>query len=451
MGIPAKTLRLYHGRDIDDLPQLQKLSARERLAMRIVAQVLPFRSNNYVVDELVQWDAIPDDPMFRMTFPGEEMLETVDFARLERLFDRGASRTEVEAAVRDIRNRLNPHPGGQADLNMPSMNGDVVSGIQHKYRETVLVFPAVGQTCHAYCTFCFRWPQFVETDGVKFAARHAERFWDYIAVNPEVTDILLTGGDPLIAVTRQLTPYIEPLFAPRFEHVTTLRIGTKALSFWPYRFVTDPDADDLLRLFERVVAAGKHLALMAHFDHPRELSTDVAREAIRRIRRTGAEIRTQGPLLRGINDSPAIWSELWHTQVRLGCVPYYMFVERDTGAKRHFELPLVDAWHIYRGALQTVSGLGRTARGPTMSSLPGKVVVEGIAELKGEQVFVLSFLQARNPAWIRRPFFARFDSQATWLTTLRPAFGESRFFFEDELARMEPRKVNRWLTAAGAV
>ncbi len=88
------------------------------------------------------------------------------------------------------------------------------------------------------------------------------------------------------------------------------------------------------------------------------------REAIRRIRATGAVIRTQAPLVQRINDDADVWVRMWRTQVRLGLIPYYMFVQRDTGAKRYFEVPLVRAYEIYREAIQQVSGLGRTARGP---------------------------------------------------------------------------------------
>jgi hypothetical protein len=71
-----------------------------------------------------------------------------------------------------------------------------------------------------------------------------------------------------------------------------------------------------------------------------------------------------------------------------------------------------------------------------MSAAPGKVVVDGIEEIAGEKVFVLSFLQGRNPNWIKRPFFAKFDPEACWLDDLRPAFGAERFFFEDEMDRL---------------
>jgi len=74
-----------------------------------------------------------------------------------------------------------------------------------------------------------------------------------------------------------LRRYIEPLLSPELEHVRTIRIGTKSLAYWPYRYVSDADADDILRLFEEIVASGRHVAFMAHFSHPRELSSPCQR------------------------------------------------------------------------------------------------------------------------------------------------------------------------------
>jgi hypothetical protein len=141
--------------------------------------------------------------------------------------------------------------------------------------------------------------------------------------------------------------------------------------------------------------------------------------------------------VRHVNDDAGVWARLWRDQVRHGVIPYYMFVERDTGANRYFSVPLVEALDIYRGAITQTSGLGRTARGPVMSALPGKVVVDGVAEIGGREHFVLSLLQGRNPGWCRRPFLAELDDEATWLDHLRPSFGEQEFFFESELRAME--------------
>jgi KamA family protein len=428
----APVYRAYTAATLDAIPQLEGLSASRRLAMKAVAQVLPFRTNPYVTEELIDWSNIPADPIFQLTFPQPGMLEPVDLGTMTGLLRSGATSQQVRAAADRIRLKLNPHPAGQLEHNVPRLDGVPLPGLQHKYRQTVLFFPARGQTCHAYCTYCFRWAQFVGMEGLKFAQRETATFHEYVRRHTEVSDVLFTGGDPLIMRAWHLRAYMRPLLEPEFEHLRQIRIGTKALAFWPHKFVTDPDADSLLRLFERVVASGKHLALMAHFTHPRELDTPVVRKAIERIRSTGAVIRTQAPLVRHVNDSATAWAEMWREQVRLGCVPYYMFVERDTGPKGYFEVPLVTAHDIFRRAFRQVTGLARTVRGPSMSATPGKVVVLGTQEVQGEKVFVLSFIRARNREWVGRPFFARFDPQATWLDDLRPAFGGRRFFFEEE-------------------
>ena len=369
------------------------------------------------------------------------MLEPADFRRMYDLIRREAPAETMQVAARKIQDRMNPHPAGQLDLNDARLEGHALPGTQHKYRETVLLFPAAGQTCHAYCTYCFRWAQFVGIDKLEYVKRDAADLQRYVAQHPEITSILFTGGDPLIMRTSVLRRYVEPFLDPALGHIESIRFGTKAPAYWPYRFTTDADADDLLRLFEMVRKSGRHVALMAHYSHPRELETEVAKRAIQRIQNAGAVVRCQAPLIKHVNDSAGCWAEMWRRQVRLGAVPYYMFVERDTGPQSYFEVPLTRCLKIFNDAVTQVSGLGRTARGPCMSATPGKVLIEGRARIHGEEVFVLKFLQARDPRWVGRPFFARYDSRAAWLDDLRPAFGDKEFFFEPALRQMQRTSV----------
>jgi KamA family protein len=427
----GRRFRAYAAKHLDGLAQRAGLSESDRLAVRAVGMVLPFRTNEYVVEELIDWDAAPDDPIFRLVFPQPDMLPAADIERIGRLLARSAPEAELKAVVHEIRMRLNPHPAGQLALNVPAVGDEPLPGVQHKYPETVLVFPRQGQTCHAYCTYCFRWAQFVDEPGLKMAVADIEKVTGYLAAHTEVTGVLITGGDPMIMGAEVLRRYIEPLLAPGMEHLESVRIGSKSLAYWPKRFVTDPDADETLRLFERVVASGRNLAFMAHFSHPRELEPPLVAEAVRRIQATGAVIRTQAPLIRTINDDPRVWSWMWRAQVRQGMVPYYMFVERDTGPQDYFAVPLARAHRIFRDAYRSVTGLARTVRGPSMSATPGKVCIDGVAEVAGEQVFVLHMIQARDPGLVGRPFFAKFDPAATWLSDLKPAFAD-RFPFDPE-------------------
>jgi len=327
--------RPYGRKHLDKLRQLEGISRDQLIALKAVSAVLPFRVNDYVLDELIDWEDIPADPIYQLTFPQAGMLERSDFLRMQDLVVSEAPDGELTAAARAIRMRMNPHPAGQLQLNVPAVDGESLSGCQHKYRETVLYFPSQGQTCHAFCTYCFRWPQFVGIDKLKFASSDVDLLVEYLRRHTEVTDVLFTGGDPMIMSSKVLRRLIEPLLGRGLEHLHSIRIGSKALAYWPYRFTTDPDADDLLWLFEEVGSRGRQLAFMAHFSHPRELGTGEARRAMQRIRNTGASIRTQSPLIRHVNDGPAIWASMWREQVRLGAVPYYMFVARDTGPRQY--------------------------------------------------------------------------------------------------------------------
>nr|WP_222936839.1 lysine 2,3-aminomutase [Streptomonospora sp. PA3] len=425
----GRRFRAYTTKHLDELTARAGLGEAERLAVRAVATVLPFRVNSYVVDELIDWDAAPDDPIYRLVFPQADMLPSADVARMADLLRREAPKGDINRAANEIRGRLNPHPAGQMELNVPTADGqDPLEGMQHKYHETVLFFPKQGQTCHAYCTYCFRWAQFVGEPDLKFASSEIDHLVAYLHRHPEVTSVLLTGGDPMIMGEAVLRRYIEPLLG--VETLESVRIGTKSLAYWPQRFTTDPDADDTLRLFEQVVAAGKNLAFMAHFSHPNEMAPDLVQQAVARIRDTGAVIRTQAPLIRTINDDSATWESMWRTHVRHGMVPYYMFVERDTGPQDYFAVPLAEAYEIFRDAYANVSGLARTVRGPSMSATPGKVCIDGVTEVAGEKVFVCHFIQARDPELVGRPFFARYDEKAVWLSDLEPALGATRFPFE---------------------
>ena len=430
----------YTRSNLDDIAPLHGFSKDALDAMKAVAWVLPFRVNEYVISQLIDWERVPEDPIYQLTFPQQGMLSRADFERMRDLVRRDAPVPEIRAAADEIRATLNPHPAGQLELNVPTDDqGLPIRGLQHKYDETVLFFPSQGQTCHAYCTYCFRWPQFVGDADMRFATRESESLVRYLRAHKEVTSVLITGGDPMVMKASALRGYIEPLLEdPELEHLESIRVGTKSMSYWPQRYVSDADADDLLRLIEDVRAAGKHFALMGHYSHPRELEPEIAQRAVRRVLDAGATIRCQAPLIRHVNDDADTWAQMWRLQVRSGAVPYYMFVERDTGPKHYFEVPLARALEIFNGAYRQVSGLARTVRGPSMSATPGKVLVDGVTELHGEELFVLKFIQARDPAWVGRPFFARYDPKATWLDDLRPPLGEKEFFFDASMRALQP-------------
>ena len=436
----SPSIKSYTLANLRKLPQIENFSEEEIFDMEVVGNVLPFKANNYVVEQLIDWNNTQNDSIFALTFPQKGMLKSEHFDQMAEVMKRG-DRKEIQETANTIRLQLNPHPAGQMELNVPTLkDGTKLYGMQHKYNETVLFFPSQGQTCHAYCTFCFRWPQFVGMDEMKFAMKEGEALAQYVKEHPEVSDILFTGGDPMIMKASLFAAYIDKLLDADLPNLKTIRIGTKALSYWPYKVLTDKDADETLDTFRRIVSKGKHLAIMAHFNHLVELKTGSVKQAIKKMRETGAQIRTQSPLLTHINDDANMWAQMWQKQVDLGCIPYYMFVVRDTGAQHYFGVPLVRAHEIFKNAIKQVSGLARTVRGPSMSATPGKVQIDGVAQVNDQKVMVFRMLQGRDPEWVNKPFFAKYDENAIWLDDLKPAF-EEKFFFEDGLKAIKEKKL----------
>ena len=404
------------------------LSERE-----LIARVFPFKVNSHLLD-LIDWQNFQTDPIFQLTFPQNGMLKTEELERLKAKIVTNASHEEIAKVISEIREEKNPAPSNQS-ANRPSYLDETddeiyeCEGLQHKYHTTVLMFHKNAQTCHSYCSYCFRFNQFVGKD--QFLEEDSDRFHKYLKQHTEISDILITGGDPATMKTNVFKSMLLPLLKDDYSHIKNIRMGTKALTYHPYRFLTEPDADDLIELFSKLIENGKHISIMAHFTHYNEIS-DATKEAIKRLRSIGCNIRTQAPLMKHINDSSEIWAKMWEMQVTLGMIPYYMFIARDTGPHKYFEVTFDRALKIYQNARKSLSGLSHTARGPSMSAGPGKICIIGQEKIAGEEVFILKFLQGRNPNWCDRVFFAKYDPNASWLSHLRPAFGEKEFFFEEE-------------------
>jgi KamA family protein len=423
--------KFFTSDSLNCISQFRQLPKDLQMGVRAAITVFPFRVSSYVIDELIDWSNVPDDPIFQLTFPQPGMLEERVFKNLlEAIHDDDQIR--IHELVKTTRAEMNPHPDDQLSMNLQRVHGQLSLGIQRQYDSTVLYFPPQGQTCHSYCGYCFRWAQFVDAAVPRMQEPDVTHLLKYLRTNPAVTDVLITGGDPLVMTTRAITHILRAIVNAGPETVQTIRIASKSLAYWPYRFLTDHDADQLLAGFAETIQSGRQLSLMTHFSHPRELQTPAVAAAIKRIQSTGAIIRSQEPIVGKVNDSVECWRNLWQAETRHGVIPYYTFVLRDTGPRNYFRVPLARCEQIMREAGAGLPGLSKTARGPVMSASEGKIAIDAVATVGGKDVFCLRFLQARQAAWERKTFFAEFDPEATWITDLKPAFGESRFFFQDE-------------------
>jgi KamA family protein len=307
-----------------------------------------------------------------------------------------------------------PHEGelqewGQLDAS-DEASYTPVRGVEHKYIDTALLL--VIDVCAAYCRYCFRKRLFMNDNDE--ATLDVDLGIDYIAEHEEITNVLLTGGDPMIASTERLAGIIDQLAA--IPHVRVVRIGTKMVAFNPFRVLDDPT---LLDMIHGQHASGTQIYIMNHFDHPRELTRE-AREALRRLLAAGAQIVNQCPVVRGVNDRAQIFASLFRELSFAGCPPYYVFQGRPTAGNAPYEVPIVEGFGIFTEANRRVSGLAKRAR-YVMSHRTGKIEVVGVDD---DYIF-LRYHRSVDPDAFGQMLVARRDDEAYWLDQLELIRGSS--------------------------
>lgn len=364
-SIPSSPRKVRYVRDLDQIPGIPPA---ERAKLRRVAEKYVFRANDYYLN-LINWDD-PADPIKQLIIPREEELN--DWGELD---------ASNEKAV------------------------TIARGVQHKYAHTVLLL--CNEVCGSYCRYCFRKRLFMdENDEV---TNDVSEGLSYIAANPDVTNVLLTGGDPLLMSTRRLVEIFDALRA--IDHVRIIRIGSKMPAFNPWRILDDPKLQDALR---RYSTPRKRIYLMAHFDHPREL-TDAAVEGIDCFIHNGVICVNQCPLIKGVNDDPQVLAAMFQELAYIGCPPYYLFQGRPTAGNEPYEVPIVRGWEIFKEAMRYGSGLARRPR-YVMSHASGKVE---ILTVDRDHIY-LRYHRAKDPRKRGMSMAYRRDDQACWLDQLDP-------------------------------
>lgn len=358
-------------RFINRVDQVTNIPDAERAKLRRVAEQYVFRANDYYL-ELIDWHD-PHDPIKQLIIP-----------RIEELNDWGNLDASNESA----------------NTKLP--------GVQHKYPDTVLLL--CNEVCGAYCRYCFRKRLFMADN--EEVSKDISAGLEYIRQHPEVTNVLLTGGDPLIMSSRRLTEIFRQI--REIEHVQIIRIGSKMPAFDPFRILNDTQLQDALRTYS---TPEKRIYLMAHFDHPREL-TPAARAGLAKYIECGVICVNQCPLIRGVNDDAETLSEMWRQLSFVGCPPYYLFQGRPTAGNEPFELPIVAGWRIYQDAVTRGSGLAGRVRF-AMSHETGKIEVAGVDD---DNIY-FRYHRARNAANRGQFFVCQRDDDAYWLDQLTPAPG----------------------------
>lgn len=279
----------------------------------------------------------------------------------------------------------------------------VVPGLQHKYPQTGLLL--VTDRCTSYCRYCFR-KRIVGNDSDEIAPDYAV-VADYIRQHPEMSNVLLSGGDPFVLSTRKLHQILDHLLP--IAHLTSIRFGTKTVAFAPKRF----DDAGLPDLFRRIHEAGKTSVIVAHFDHFGEISEEAER-SIARLRAAGVQFLNQAVLLGHVNDDPDILAATFAKCHAIGVRPYYLFQGRPVKAASHFQVPLRRAVAIVRGINQRLSGIQKTFK-YIMSHYTGKIEILDLAD---DNRLYMRYHQNKHPEKIGRIFSRPYVEGACWLDDL---------------------------------
>lgn len=369
------------------------LPAEEKENFDLLSKVFHFKINNFVAENLIDWNKAPEDPIYRMVFPRKEMLNDQDYGYLRAIENYGISPKLKRRFLEKLKQKMSPKLVS-TEASTPKEGGVQLEGMYNTFRTDLSLFPApMSITCHSYCNYCFRWIMFNNRELQKSTTYQDPDFpISWLRANPQVSDVLFTGADPLTVSANKLRQYVEPIL--RVESVKTISITTKSLAWWPYRFTKNRDSDDLLQLFDDILASGKLINIPAHFTHPRELMHPEVAKAVARIRGTGAVIRTQGPLIQDVNDTHKAWSELWNSQVKLGMIPYYMFIEANHHPSQCFRIPIARSLEIFKTALANASTLARSVRGPVFMYDLNRTLLDGVTTMGGQKYFILKTLQA---------------------------------------------------------
>ncbi len=366
---------------IINLDLVEGLAEKEKKELKKVTDKFAFRTNNYY-NSLINWNDI-DDPIRRIVIPTLEELEV----------------------------------WGKLDASNESKYTKV-HGLEHKYPDTALLL--VTDVCGIYCRFCFRKRLFMnDNDEV---ARNVDEGIKYIKDHPEINNVLLTGGDPLVLATFKLEKILRAL--AEIPHVRIVRIGSKMLAVNPFRVLED---SSLLKLFEWFnTKTDKTLYLMNHFNHPREI-TQEARNAVRLVRETGTPLTNQTPILRGINDSVDTLQELIEELSFIGVPPYYFFQCRPTAGNKTYSTKIEETLDIIETVRLRVSGLAARVR-YVMSHETGKIEILG----RTENLIFFRYHRAADPENAGRFMIFKRNPSAHWFDDYTELVEEYRVEMEEE-------------------
>src|SRR4051812_4241547 len=216
-----------------------------------------------------------------------------------------------------------------------------VPNITHRYPDRVLFL--VSPVCASYCRFCTRRRKVGDPE--KIPLNQYDSAFDYIAAHPEVRDIILSGGDPMMLSDRRLEYIFQRLRA--IPHVEIIRIGSRITSHLPSRIT--PEFCEMVKKYHPIY-------MNTHFNHPAELTPESI-AALGRLADAGVPLGCQTVLLRGVNDDPAIMKDLMQKLLKARVRPYYIYMADQVAGGEHFRTNVEKGLEIVKALRGWTSGL----------------------------------------------------------------------------------------------
>ena len=303
MNAAPKTLR--HLSDLEDagLTLAEERAALEKVAAQYAVAITP------AMAELID-RADPNDPMARQFVPDAAELETRPEERADPIGD---------------------------DAHSP------VAGVVHRYPDRVLL--KLTHVCAVYCRFCFR-REMIGPAAAPLTPTQLNGALDYIAAHPEIWEVVLTGGDPLVLSARRLKQVMARLTA--IAHVKVIRVHSRVPAADPARVTPE--------LVRALKAKGKATYVVLHANHAREL-TEAARQACARLVDAGIPMLSQSVLLAGVNDDPQTLGALMRALVECRIKPYYLHHGDLAPGTSHLRTSIEHGQDLMRALRGRLSGL----------------------------------------------------------------------------------------------
>jgi lysine 2,3-aminomutase len=349
---------------IKQLEEYISFTDSEKNKIQKVIDSHPIRINKDYMD-LINWNDPNNDPIYKMVIP------SIEENRLEGSFDTSGEQENTK-----------------------------LQGLQHKYPQTALVLTT--NSCASYCRYCFR------KRLVGLSVDEIVKDWDsivkYITEHKEITNVLLSGGDPFTLPTNRIKYILEKI--SDIDHLDFIRFGSRILVVYPDKILKNNELINILKAY----SSKKKIYITTQFNHPKEITPKTI-GAIEKLSDAQIIVNNQTGLLKGVNDDPAVMAELQSKLIKINVIPYYIFQCRPVKKiKNIFQVPLQQGYHIIEQTKSMLDGVSKRFKF-IMSHETGKIEIIGLIEDK----MYFKYHHPKDKSQIGKIFHKKMNIDDCWL------------------------------------